>query len=306
MPLAMPRSAWSSPPVPPTPRPPKEERTLPEISHATGKPRPVPGKAKPAPTPAPPKAPAPFTPGDVYYFAHDLGIDEGQFKNTFVHEGQHIADLGPNIPVRTSANDMLEGYKSEFRAFWIQPPVPRRSSFPEPTGAADNSTKVTLPKGKVCEVCTPPNASAPAEVKTELKNRRQEAIFWHIMTKYQAQQYDCCYIFDQNFRKEVNRFAYPESVNPINSVRLMSVNLELPKLNKSLTLAQVKSTDLVAFLTKLDALDWAFLNDPKLSKPFWDALKNVAPGFVVKGMNRLKATKNPVTATDVDKALSGK
>ena len=303
--------------LPSAPSSPVTIQTLPpKVERAPGETAPAPEKAKPAPTLAPPTAPAPFTPGDIRYFTRGLAITEAQFKNTFVHEGQHIADLSPKKPVATSANDKLEAYKSEFRAFWIQPPLPRMSQLapesidrlPEPTGKAVNADKLTLPKGKVCKVCTPPNASAPAEVKTELKNPRQEAIFLHIMTRYQDQQYDCCYIYDESFRKEVNRFAYPESVNLINSVRLINLNLELPMLNTSMTSAQVKSTNLVALLARLDALDWAFLNDPKLSKPFWDALKNAAPGFVDKGINTLakRATKKPVTAADVDKALSGK
>jgi hypothetical protein len=128
------------------------------------------------------------------------------------------------------------------------------------------------------------------------------------MTNYRTQQYDCCYVFNKNFYDEVNRFAFPESVNLINSDRLMNLNLELPNLNKSMTLSEVNSTKFVVLLTKLDTLDWVFLNDPILSKPFWGALKIAAPGFLYKGVNALlrKGTKNPLTTADISKALSGK
>ena len=297
----------------PPPSPPTIQTLPPKVERAPGETAPAPEKAKPAPTPAIPPAPAPFAPGDIYYFTRGLDIIEDQFRNTFVHEGQHIADLSPKNPVATSAYDKLENYKTEFRAFWIQPPLKGFGSqaidhLPEPKGKADNSSKVTISKPEDCKICKPPSASAPAEVKTELKNPRQEAIFWYIMTHYQAQQYDCCYVYDEKFRKAVNAFAYPGSVNLINSNRLIKLNLELPNLNPSMTLTEVNSAKFVALLTQLDGLDWAFLNDPKLSKPFWDALKIAAPGFLYKGVNALveKGTKNPVSAVDVNKALSGK
>jgi hypothetical protein len=299
------------------PSPPSIQTLPPKVERAPGETTPAPEKSKPAraQTP-PPTAAAQFSPGDIFLFTRGRDITEAQFKNTFVHEGQHIADLSPNLLIATTADEILESYKSEFRAFWIQPPRPRTSELapepverlPEPAGKADNLRRVTISKPDACKICKPANASAPSEVKTELKNPRQEVIFWHIMANYPTQQYDCCYVYDENFRKEVNRFAYPESVNLINSVRLMNLNLELQKLNQSMTLSQVKSTNFVALLTTLDTLDWAFLNDPKLSKPFWDALKAAAPEFVSKGVKALlkKGTRKPVPEATVNKALSGK
>jgi hypothetical protein len=289
--------------------PPKEER-------APGETTPAPGKSKPAlaQTPSPPTAAAPFSPGDIFLLTRGQDITEAQFNNTFVHEGQHVADLSPKMLKATKANEILENYKSEFRAVWIQPPLPRTSELapeaierpPEPTGKADNSRKVTVAKPDDCIICKPTNASAPAEVKTELKNPRQEVIFRHIIFNYPSQQYDCCYVYDENFRKAVNAFAFPESVNLINSDRLMNLNLELQKLNTSMTVSQVNSTNIVLLLTQLEPLDWVFLKDPKLSKPFWDALKIAAPGFLQKGVNALviKGTKKPVSAADVNKALA--
>jgi hypothetical protein len=88
----------------------------------------------------------------------------------------------------------------------------------------------------------------------------------------------------------------------------MNLNRELPKLNTSMTLSEVAGTNLVDLLIKLESLDWVFLQDKKLSKPFWDALKIAAPGFLYKGVNALvtKGTQNPVSEADVNKALSGK
>ena len=128
------------------------------------------------------------------------------------------------------------------------------------------------------------------------------------MSKYKDQQFDCCYVFNQNFRNEVDKFDLPKGLNLINSVRLLDLNLELQKLNKSMTLSQVSSTKFVVLLTQLESLDWVFLNDLELSQPFWDALKVTAPVFLSKGVNALvrRGTKNPVSAADVNKALSGK
>ena len=289
----------------------------PKVERAPGKTTPAPEKSKSTGAlPSPPSAAAQFSPGDIFLFTRGREITEAQFRNTFVHEGQHIADLSPRLLIATTADEILESYKSEFRAFWIQPPRPRTSELapeaierlPEPTGKADNLRKVTISKPAECKICKPANASAPSEVKTDLKNPRQEVIFWHIMANYPTQQYDCCYVYDANFRKEVDRFAHPESVNLINSVRLMNLNLELQKLNQSMTLSQVNSTNFVALLKTLDGLDWAFLNDPKLSKPFWDALRAAAPKFLRKGVKALlrKGTRRPVSEADVNKALSGK
>jgi hypothetical protein len=280
--------------------------------------------AKTAPTPAkrsaPPPAPPPFSPGDVYLFTRGFDITEGEFRQTFLHEGQHVADLSPKLQYTSSWSDLLEGYKSEFRAFWIQPPLPPHGEIgreaidrlPEPSGKADNSNKVTIPQK--CTVCLPPDPSAKAgkgafaEPKTNMKNPRQEEIFWHILSKYKEQEYDCCYVYNEQFHKEVDEFAYPESVNLINSDRLMNLNLELQKLNKSMTLAQVSGTNVVVLLSQLEPLDWAFLSDPKLSNPFWDALKAAAPKSLNKGVKALlkKGTKKPVSEADVSKALSGK
>ena len=307
------------------PPPQKVERASARVDYRTGKSEPTATTSPPPPAKTsvqPPVAASPFIPGDVRLFTRGLDITEDNFKNTFVHEGQHVADLTPRLATAHSANDLLETYKSEFRAFWIQPPVPPPGGgigqqaidrLPEPKGKADNSAKVTVSQPEHCKLCPAPDPSAKtgkaayAEPQTGMKNPRQEAIFWHIISSYQDQQYDCCYVYDKHFHDQVNDFAFPQSVNLLNSDRLMNLNLEMRQLNKSMTPAQVGSMKFGEVLTQLEPLDWVFLKDA-VSRPFWDALAIAAPGFLYKGVKALaeKGTKGTVSLADVNKALSGK
>jgi Domain of unknown function (DUF4157) len=274
-----------------------------------------PGEASPKESPTPPKistAPPTFSPfkkGDVYLFTQDLDV-ESQFRQVFVHEGQHVADLGTQRIAASSVDKTLEAYKSEFRSFWIQPPLVRTSempvadtSFVEATKKAGNSGQVTIDPLKTCRVCPPndPSGKPFAEPKTAFKNERQEHIFWHIVRNYTDHGYDCCYVYNEQFHKEVNQFAYPESINLINSERLMKLDLELQNL-------KVSTTTFVVLLSQLEPLDWVFLSDTSLSKPFWDTLKAAAPESLYKGVKSLlpKGTKKPVPEDEVKKALSVK
>jgi hypothetical protein len=65
-------------------------------------------------------------------------------------------------------------------------------------------------------------------------------------------------------------------------------------------------SNLVGVLTKLEPLDWAFLNHPKLAKPFWDTLNANAPEFVKNGVKGLlkKGMKVAVSEAEAKKALS--
>ena len=45
------------------------------------------------------------------------------------------------------------------------------------------------------------------------------------MTNYSTQQSYCCYVYNKKFYDEVNRFAFPESVNLINSDRLIFIEV---------------------------------------------------------------------------------
>jgi hypothetical protein len=77
-------------------------------------------------------------------------------------------------------------------------------------------------------------------------------------------------------------------------------------LNKSMVRSQVSATDFVLRLSQLEPLDWAFLNDPKLAKPFWDTLNANAPEFVKNGVKGLlkKGMKAAVSEAEAKKALS--
>jgi hypothetical protein len=282
----------------------------------------APGEAAPKETPTPAKIAtspptfSPFAQGDMFLFTNGLDV-ESRFRQTFVHEGQHVADLSTQRIAAGPVDEKLEAYKSEYRAFWMQPPLVRTSalavsntSFAESTEKASNSRQITIDPQKKCSTCPPndPSGKPFAEPKTAFKNARQEQIFWHIIDNYPKHGYDCCYVFNEQFHKEVNQFAHPESINLINSERLMKLNLELQNLNKSMAWSRVSATDFVLRLSQLEPLDWAFLNDLSRSKPFWDTLKAVAPDFLYKGVKalRLKGTKKPISEADINKVLAGK
>jgi hypothetical protein len=147
---------------------------------------------------------------------------------------------------------------------------------------------ITIAPENRCSLCPPndPSGKSFAEPKTAFKNARQEDIFWYIVTNYPNHGYDCCYVYNEQFHKEVNQFAHPESVNLISSERLMKLDLELPNL-------KVSTTNFDVLLSQLEPLDWAFLSDASLSKPFWDALKAAAPESLYKRVKALlpKGTK---------------
>ncbi|HVF66316.1 MAG TPA: DUF4157 domain-containing protein [Pyrinomonadaceae bacterium] len=288
-------------------------------------PKPAPTTTAPAPTkPAPttptptttaPAPSAPFSPGDVILYTQGLTVGEEDFRQTFVHEVQHVADLSPKTPNMTNWSDVLESYKSEFRAHWIQPQRPPAAGgvgrpaidmLPDPSVKPDNTTPVTVKNPAGCNLCPPPppgakGAAAFSEPKTAMKNARQEQIFQHLLSKYPQAGYDCCYVFNRQFHNEVNRFAQPEGLNVINSDRLMNLNLELRKLTTATTKDDIAKTNVVSHVQALDALDWAFLNDRKVSAPFWDALKKGAPKFLADFVKRLAkmAAKRPLSPADI-------
>lgn len=301
--------------IPPPPlkletMPPKEER----VPGGTTTTPPAPAKPAPATTP-PAAAPAPFSPGDVILYTQGLNVGEDDFRQTFVHEVQHVSDLSPRTLYMTNWNEVLESYKSEFRAHWIQPQRPPAAGgvgrlaidmLPDASVKPDNTTPVTVKNPAGCNLCPAPppgakGAAAFSEPKTGMKNARQEQIFQHLLSKYPKAGYDCCYVFNKQFHDEVNRFAQPESLNVVNSDRLMDLNLELRKLKPTTTKDEVARTKIVAFIQALDALDWAFLNNSKVSAPFWDALTKNAPKFLADFVKRLAkiAARRPLSPADI-------
>jgi hypothetical protein len=49
------------------------------------------------------------------------------------------------------------------------------------------------------------------------------------------------------------------------------------KLNPAMTRAEVGQTTFQSAIEHLDAVDWTFLKDEKLSAPFWISVKGFAP-----------------------------
>src|SRR5690606_30576649 len=145
------------------------------------------------------------------------------------------------------------------------PPIPRSGGavpsiidrLPEPTGKASNTRKVTIPTGQKCSLCpAPAGKGGYNNPSTGMQNPRQEEIFWYILGNYPGQEYDCCYVYNQAFHDEVNRYAFPEGLNLINSVRVMDLNLELRALSPSMTRGQLQSSRFATLLAKLEPLDW--------------------------------------------------
>jgi Domain of unknown function (DUF4157) len=267
---------------------------------------------KPGTPPPPPPLPV-WSPGDVNIYTMDLDITEPELKNTLVHEGQHVADLHDLRVQELAGKDWqrsFEVYKTEFRAFWIQPPLPPPKSglaqqaidrLPKETEKPDNTQVVD------CAACPASSAdtsgkSAPKQVKTGMKNKRQEAIFWHLLVNYPTNELSCLYACNPDFRNAVNAFERPESLNLVNSPRLLELNLALRNLKPAMTPEEVSKTGFGLAVYRLDAVDWAFLGDRKLSKPFWDALKTNAPASLYQAMDS-SARKGGPDSRALNKAL---
>jgi hypothetical protein len=228
----------------------------------------------------------------------DITLDE--FKENLVHEGQHVSDwsLGKTDPVEWKR--VLERYKSEFRAFSIQPP---QSAFGKPTPIGSSTTRpsIGLAAGEKCDACGG-TASAPTTQQTAMKNERQERIFLRLITSYPHEKFSCFYVCNQDFRDAVNAYDTPSSMNLVNSTRLIDVSIAVQKLTSAMTGVEIGKTDLQSTLEQLDPIDWAFLKDEKLSDPFWVSAKNSAPAPVFEALKAL-AKKGTPSAKDISKGL---
>jgi Domain of unknown function (DUF4157) len=314
--------APSLPPMAATPK--KEERTLERVSPST-KPTRTPA---PPPTPSPPPAPAPsppfkwsWAPGDVRLFFNDQvnDVTEAEFKNTFVHEGQHAADLSQRTfddPKATDSQKVLAHYQSEFRSFWIQPVIPvKREPGVEPVGVPSIENLPAQPADKpansqhsisgACPCGPPPAAGTPAPAKTSksvttaLKKRRQEVIFQHLLASYP--NFQCFYVCDPAFKTAVDDFAFPVGANLVNSQRLLELNLEMQNLDLAMKPAAVADTGIRKAILDLDAVDWAFLQDKVLSDAFWKDLDLRAPKAIVETLQK-SAAAGKVDQVALDKA----
>jgi hypothetical protein len=240
--------------------------------------------------------------------------------------------------------DRLEDYKTEFRSFWVQPapipppPKPRRfdeliidpgpvfmpiggpmKPFSPATTKAENKDNVTVAKPDDCKVCpTPAPAKNPpgkkaapaptpnAGVKTSLKNKRQEEIFWHLIKNYKTRQFDCWYVCSPEFRAAVEAFDNPLSMDLINSVRIFDLWDTLSSISPSDDWKDVAfKKGLFDALRHLDAFDWLFLKargdapapakgkapaqQPLLAAPLWARIDAHLPLAIAAGFKDLAA-----------------
>jgi Domain of unknown function (DUF4157) len=262
-----------------------------------------PDRAKPQ-LPLPPTYSWCWSPTEVIIFAGKGDISEEEFKNTLVHEGQHAADLSDVMMKDTTLQpwqQVFEHYKSEFRAFWIEPPRPwacppgRKDlciatgvSFPapDPIKRSEKQDPVTVAAGKDCSLCPGP-AAKPAKdmrVAAGMKNKRQEKIFRYLLSLYSKDQFDCLYVCNKDFRDAVNNYDFPVGLNVVNSSRLLDLNLGLRDLKPTMTTDELAKTALYFKIERLDEVDWAFLKNRQYSNPFWAVLKTNAPPAVHKAM----------------------
>jgi hypothetical protein len=292
----------------------------------TGKERaqPQPEATQPAKTKTPAKPTTPpviaWSAAEVKLFIERAAITEAEFKNVFAHEGQHVADwIYLKDTKQIKWENLLEVYKSEFRAFWIQPPVlrtcatcaaPLEGPFPDPNSIPklEKQNTVTLPSGQSCAACgdssTPAKgtATSPTSQVTTMKNDRQKSIFWSLLSKYPADHFDCFYVCNKNFRDAVDAYDSPAGSNLANSTRLIDLNIEVQKLNPAMTRAEVGQTNFQSAIEHLDAVDWTFLKDAKLSAPFWNSVKGFAPPPIYEAFHALAKKASP-SAKDISQGL---
>lgn len=262
---------------------------------------------------APPKAP-PQTPpvlqwvaAVVRLFLDATPVSQGELRNVFVHEGQHVADLNYLKSSRLSDwTSMLELYKSEFRAFWLQPPIPMgggRFRDETDTFSEKDQETLTIDESRKCDACTTPAGSKPSSrsQRTKMKNARQKDIFMQLMKNYPKDEFDCFYVCNKGFRDAVDAFDLPVGENLVNSVRLLDLRLELQNLTPGMSVAELQKTKFIEDITALDDMDWAFLKDTKRSEPLWDLIKGFTPSPIYKALRTVSGKKNP--AKEVSKAL---
>lgn len=259
-----------------------------------------------SPPPAAPPAPPTWSAADIKLYLPTSLVTKDELRDAFIHEGQHAADWA-HLRSATLGDwkTMLEEYKSEFRAHWLQPGFTMMSD--DPLRSAENP--VILQSNRQCTGCPTPAPSpggtppAPRTMATHLKNKKQAAIFWKLINEYVDDQFDCFYVCNQGFRDAVDAFDHPEGENLVNSSRLVDLHIEVQKLTQVMSRAEVNATNFVAATEALDDIDWEFLTQTlpdrkkRLSGPFWTLLEQFAPKPIV---DALKAVKKKA---DVHEAL---
>jgi len=266
-------------------------------------------------TPAKPSTPPVIVwyPAEIKLFLGRPAVSEAEFKSTFVHEGQHAADW-VYLKQRRSENwkEMLELYKSEFRAFWIQPPGGFTFGDPKPIEKSATTALLGIAGGQGCDVCGGSKGTASAPQPVQMKNQRQEKIFFYLLDAYRQNHFDCFYVCNKDFRDAVNAYDQPIGINLANSRRLIDLSIELQKLTPDMTREQIGKTQLQSAIEKLDAIDWVFLKDAlkdylaekdrTQSDSFWKSVDGFAPAPLAEAFKALAKKGNP-SANDVSEGL---
>jgi hypothetical protein len=259
-------------------------------------------------TSPPPTTPPPvqWTSAFMKLYLPRTPVTRDGLRDTFVHEAQHVADWSHLKPATLSDwKSILEEYKSEFRAYWVQPGFSMVD--PDPLRTAENP--VDLAASRTCHACPAPAATSTGmppplrEQPTNLKNKKQAQIFWKLINEYQHEEFDCFYVCNKDFRDAVDNFAFPTAENLVNSVRLLNLHIELQKLNPGISRADLLKTGFPQAMKDLDRIDWEFLSNEKLSAPFWDLFTTSAPPVLLKGFQKL-AKKGAPSANDIDNVIA--
>jgi len=232
-------------------------------------------------------------------------VTKDELRDTFIHEAQHVADWAHLRPATLSDwKSMFEEYKAEFRAYWVQPGF----TLVDPDPLRTQGT-VTVPGSRACTSCPPPATTSPGmpppirQQSTNLKNKKQDQIFWKLINEYQHEEFDCLYVCNQGFRDAVDNFAFPVAENLVNSVRLVNLHIELQKLTPAITGAALLKTGFPQAMKDLDRIDWEFLSNEKLSAPLWDLFTTFAPTVLLKPFQKL-AKKGAPSTNDIDKVIA--
>jgi hypothetical protein len=286
-----------------------------------------------------------FLPGFVDIFTGDSPLSADEFRQTFVHELQHVADLHKTDENMSDWQRRFEYYKTEFRAFWVQPTeAPPPPPPPDPMGLRIAPTKIYHFGGRLidefasatekakndiplvvalddCKICPPPQpqgakSGAPKKadtagdptkgIKTGFGNRRQEEIFWYLISSYKERQFNCFYACVPEFRDAVNKFTVPESLNLLNSTRIYDLYEALKNIRPAMSQTDKSVNDAVDKLLALDELDWLFLKDARLSAPLWGVINGNAPPFLRDGIKRLTKLPGKPPASELSALLKAK
>jgi Domain of unknown function (DUF4157) len=181
----------------------------------------------------------------IYLFVgRDEQLTMERLAATLEHEVQHIADFSPTVPAvagQLDLNSVKQLYETEFRAYWLEAPVPELTcvNFPSgplcqpaagppqaappglsppktygvhsfasaspASGAPAKPAPITVKGADVkgsCQLCGP--NLQQTEVTSDFNNQRQQDIFVQLLS-YSKDQFDCYYVCSREFRDWVHR-----------------------------------------------------------------------------------------------------